>query len=436
MRVLVQLRSSLAAHDAATSGQPPLDFTAGIQERTRGLEIDTTFRPVQVPAVRSSTGAPVFSLAQPLDFSMEPEDSTYIVRGSVPDGAIGEVMTRPDIVSVFADPIIESCPVCPGDSAVGLEADVADLLDVSRLQAAGLDGTGVRVAVVDTGIDIDYLQSRGRNPQLVTPESWTPVDVPTLPGKHRAGHGTMCAYDVGIVAPNAQLLDHAVLQPSGGKTMQALLSDAVFSYGRLLRTIESIPVSDRTMVVTNSWAMYSPSGDYPPGHPGNYSDNPSHPFNIIVASLESAGADILFAAGNCGRDCPEDRCGFGGAPPICGANSHPHVITVAGIDTDNGRVGYSSQGPGRLHSQKPDIVTYTHFVGSGVYPQDGGTSAACPVAAGVIAAVRTRYSSDDLAPSQLRALLYRTARDLGGTGFDYDHGWGVVNVAALLNRLP
>jgi hypothetical protein len=57
-------------------------------------------------------------------------------------------------------------------------------------------------------------------------------------------------------------------------------------------------------VVNNSWGMFNPTWDFPVGDPQNYSDNPNHPFNIIVASLEAAGADILFAAGNCGPGMP------------------------------------------------------------------------------------------------------------------------------------
>jgi subtilisin family serine protease len=180
--------------------------------------------------------------------------------------------------------------------------------------------------------------------------------------------------------------------------------------------------------------MFRPSWDFPVGHPGNYSDNPAHPFNIIVASLESAGADILFAAGNCGRDCPDSRCGFA-SRPICGANSHPAVLSVAGIDTEKQRVGYSSQGPGRLDPKKPDVSAYTHFQGSRIYAADGGTSAACPVAAGVVAAVRTRYPASRLSPSQLRALIFKTAEDLIGVGWDDDHGWGAIDASALVDAL-
>ncbi|HYJ71836.1 MAG TPA: S8 family serine peptidase, partial [Actinomycetota bacterium] len=267
--------------------------------------------------------------------------------------------------------------------------------------------------------------------------SWTPAGVATKPGKHPVGHGTMCAYDVGIAAPKATLLDYALLlsETPGETAMSGLLSDAVLAYSKLLASIQAMPASRRALVVNNSWGMFSPAWDFPVGHPGNYSDNPAHPFNVIVASLEAAGADILFAAGNCGRDCPDGRCRFGTGRPICGANSHPSVLSVAGVDTRKRRVGYSSQGPGRLNPDKPDLSAYTHFRGSGVYPADGGTSAACPVAAGVVAAVREKYPSSVLSPAELRALLFKTAEDLGGTGFDHDFGWGVIDGTALAATL-
>jgi subtilisin family serine protease len=181
--------------------------------------------------------------------------------------------------------------------------------------------------------------------------------------------------------------------------------------------------------------MFHPSWDFPVGHPGNYSDNLDHPFNIIVESLEDAGADILFAAGNCGRECPDSRCLGETDQGIYGANSHSSVLSVAGVTVDDVRLGYSTQGPGRLDANKPDICAYTHFEGSGVYDADGGTSAACPVAAGVVAAVRSLYSAADLSPVQLYNLIRRSANDLGLQGFDYDHGYGVIEVASLMNAL-
>jgi len=342
------------------------------------------------------------------------------------------------VVGIFSDPTVQTSLVCPGSPAVGNDQDVATLLGVKALDDEGMDGHGVPLAIVDTGINIAFLESKGRDPRYSIRRSWTPQGVETKPGRHPVDHGTMCAFDVGIAAPEATLLDYAVLlsKTTGETAMSGLLSDAVLAYSKLLGIIQAQPASRRRLVVSNSWGMFDPVWDFPVGHQGNYSDNPAHPFNVIVASLADAGADILFAAGNCGRDCPDGRCGFGDAQPICGANSHPSVTSVAGIDTKKRRVGYSSQGPGRLSAAKPDVSCYTHFTGSDVFHgPDSGTSAACPVAAGVVAAIRTHHSPSQLSPAELRTLVAKTATDLGGTGFDNDFGWGALDGTALVAAL-
>jgi len=440
MRVIVQLRSSPEAHRAATATRPAGALATGLASRVAGLDVDSAFPVVQVPGVRTPSGRAGPSLAQPGRFSFAPEESTYLFRGAIaeegkPEDVLATARAAPGVAAVWADPVIETCPVCPGSPPVGNGRDVARLLQTPALARAGFDGKGVLLAIVDTGINLAHLRSKGRRPKLDAARSWTPAGVTTSPGAHAVNHGTMCAYDAGIAAPAAALLDHAVLlsRRQGQTAMEGLLSDAILSYAQLRATAQAMP--RRRLVVSNSWGMFSPAWDLPPNDPGNYSDNPSHPFNVIVGSLEAAGADILFAAGNCGRDCPDGRCAFADQPPICGANSHPRVLTVAGVDVNKERAGYSSQGPGRLAERKPDVCGYTHFVGSGVYPQDGGTSAACPVVAGVVAAVRTKVHAGILAPAQLHALVRRHAEDRGGSGFDYDYGWGIIDTRPLLKAV-
>lgn len=445
MRVMVQLRTSPPLHAAAMSGAVAADVTAGLGSAIPGFSLDPGYSPVQVPGVHTSAGATMSSLSQPLTFSFKQNDSTYLVRGQIPDGAqqgasFAAALSHPDVVGVFSDPVIESTITCGGSAAVGNAAKVASLLSVSKLKAAKMTGAKVLLAIVDTGINVRHLVAKGLNPKLDVARSFTPAGVLTTPGRHPVGHGTMCAFDALIAAPQATLLDHAVLlsRTPGSTVMAGLLSDAVLSYSKLRSILQATPPSKRAMVVSNSWGMFSPAWDFPIGHPGNYSDNPGHPFNLIVASLESFGADILFAAGNCGRDCPDGRCAFGTTLPICGANSHPRVLSVAGVDTRKNRVGYSSQGPGRLTAKKPDLASYTHFTGSGVFAPspDSGTSAACPVAAGVVAAVRTRYPVSKISPLQLRAFIYRTCEDRGNVGYDYNYGYGILDPKALMAALP
>jgi subtilisin family serine protease len=443
MRVLIQLRPTSGVR-AGWEGIP----AAGLTDESFGglpaaVSLDTAYAPVPVPTpVAEEPGGDRFSLDSPRRWATGPREVTHVVRGMIPDGVsqrstLAELGAHPDVVGVFADPVIESALVCPGDPPVGSDADVARLQSANALASKGMDGARVTVAVVDTGVNLAHLRAKGRQPKFDARKSWTPAGVATRPGQHPVGHGTMCAYDVGITAPKSTLIDYAVLlsRTPGETAMSGLLSDAVLAYSKLRQILDRMAAARRALVVTNSWGMFSPSWDFPIGHPGNYSDNPAHPFNLIVASLEAAGADILFAAGNCGRDCPDGRCQFGTTRPICGANSHPGAISVAGVDVQRRRVGYSSQGPGRLTAQKPDLSGYTHFKGSGVYDADGGTSAACPVVAGLVAAVRSKHPAAKVTPAQLRALLYKTADDLGGTGFDYDYGWGVPNAGVLADAL-
>src|SRR5690606_32063457 len=122
---------------------------------------------------------------------------------------------------------------------------------------------------------------------------------------------------------------------------------------------------------------------------------------------------------------------------IMGANAHPDVLTLAGCDTDDLRVGYSSQGPAiaGMHQEKPDVTCYTHFLGSEAFgpgAPDSGTSTACPVAAGCVAALRTRVAPAMVPPVNLFAQLRATARQAPGSpaGWNGDYGHGILDPVA------
>lgn len=331
-------------------------------------------------------------------------------------------------IQIYRDPEINVSvgatvtPIGP----VGDLGDVASALNLSSLTVNGHQGLGVRLAVVDTGINGAQVNVSG---------GWSPYPGVYPGGGATQSHGTMCALDALIAAPKVQVRDYPLLQNRGG-TWVAFLSDAIRFFAQLMTEILQQP---GPMVVSNSWGLYDRSQDAPPGHPQNYSQNASHPFNTITGALIAAGADVVFAAGNCGQPGPSGRCGTKDTGPgnsIHGANSHPDAVTVAAVTVTDDRLCYSSQGPGGLAAKKPDICGFSHFG----YPNvagwlHDGTSAACPVVAGVIAALRSKPTARDLAPSTVKQAVIKSARPVAGAGFTTDFGHGVVNASAAWQQV-
>src|SRR2546429_1052741 len=426
-RCIVLIRSHEPLHEgwrkrSFSPAGPLLDSRVKVP----GLTFDETYHPVQV--LRRIGGGDDPPSASGFNYAAVGPAATYAVRVEVDDEAAIERLRHdrhPEIVGVFADPAVSPFPsaYC-GDAAIGATKDVARGLGVPALSRAGLTGSGVHVAVVDTGIDGSRIPVAG---------GWAPTPG-YVPGSSAPNHGTMVAYDVRIAAPDAQIFDYALLTSHAG-TWAAFLSDAIAAFADLVERVNAAP---GRWVVNNSWGLFDRASDAPIGSPENYSANPDHPFNQVTGALVAAGADVFFAAGGGGGRAPPRRGGPGGTGPgasIHGANSHPDVFTVGAVTVTDRRLGYSSQGPGALHSRKPDLAGFSHFAGSGIYPADGGTSAASPVAAGVAAALRQRFATDRLAPAQLQGLLQRSARDLGGDGWDSDLGYGAIDAAAAVKAL-
>jgi hypothetical protein len=458
--VLIEVKHSNAVLASAMGidGSPPKPLKENFLKNLSCCKLDTQFGAIEIPLMLKPNGTGTLG-PDPFDLSFgqqinpEHESNTFLVRSTVLEKDLGtferEVKNDKTITGYFADPLIEEADVgessdadviarapkiCPASPPLGTARHVAARIGVPWLRRRRMDGRGVFLAIVDTGINLAHLRSKGLSPRLDPHRSWMARSGDTA-GNLPVGHGTMVAYDAMIAAPRATLLDIALLRSTrrGGSVMAGLLSDAIKAYAHLYRIIRRPfrPGTLTSLVVNNSWGMFHDSWDFPIGHPGRYADNPAHPFNRIVGVLEHAGADILFAAGNCGRECPDGRCRSVTNAGIYGANSHPLVTTVAGVDVLKRRVGYSTSGPGKLQYLKPDVCGYTHFRGSDVYSADGGTSAATPVVAGLVAAFRSRFPFNPAdfrtSPAAICNLLTRTAEDRGSIGFDFDFGWGIAD---------
>jgi subtilisin family serine protease len=359
--------------------------------------------------------------------------SRTFVRGEIPDDNADEIAialaeTDETIAAVYADVEIEPSAICRDSAAVGKVADVAAELEVDFLQQQGFTGEGVCVALVDLGLNARWLrQNRPDNPL----DAMRSVSLPKMraPFDTEVGHGSMCAFQVGIAAPKAVILDVPVL--GSASNLPTLTSDVAKAYEQLVLQIEG-GLMPNGLVVNNSWQVYDPTKDFAPGHRSNYSDSINHPLSNAIENLVDAGADVLFAAGNCGEACPYPGCRFQpGSSTIVGANSHPDVVTVGGVDLNGSMLGYSAVG-GRLERLKPDVLAFTHFEGSGIADRDGGTSTASPVAAGVIAAIRSKKPPSQLDPRTLRNAVRTSAAGAEISGVWLPGSWNTRGLVGLL----
>ena len=400
-----------------------------------------------------------------LQVFLHPANSeTFLVSGTVRAGRDGVPEFLPEKgeqYPVHSNPLVgalrqdvKPCPpTCGTSQAVGDTSDVRHKLGFQTLQDNHLDGSGVALAIVDSGVFRPRLErALGEALQSARPinldlnYSWKPPQLVTQPGAHRVGHGTMCAYDAWIMAPNATLLDFPMLltRPVADHHSTTTADAALLAYLQLAVVWAS--GSFDALVVSNSWGIFHPSlEDFQPGHRRRFIDNPKHIFRHVVRAIAAAGVDIIFCGNNCGNGtncaghCASGTCLSKTNRMIMGANAYQEVLTIGGCDTNDQMVGYSSRGPSihNMYQHKPDLVAYAHFLGSktvATHVPDTGVSAACPVAAGCVAALRTsnKVKPNAVSPAALFKKLTDTARRPGGggPGWTPDFGYGIIDPVA------
>lgn len=432
------LRESAAAAFEGRESAVPMSQVESPEE----FELDEAFGAVPLGSVDAG-----FTAREALAVD---ESKDFAVRGTI---EVESTETIPDEVGgrpVFSDPKIAPFPYCAG-GAQGSSSDVALKLDVAGLQSKGLDGEDVAIAIVDTGINLAHLMTKlGSPPRFDATNSWRPTGTTNAPGTYPVDHGTMCAYDALIAAPKATLVDYPLLATSapGGNVTGSTISAAIQAFSHILANyaVAFAPGGAhryKGLVINNSWGIYHPSWDFPSGHPGRYCDNPNHPFSAIINALTASGIDIVFAAGNCGSDCPDGRCQGRSTGAIMGANAYADVLTVAAcLATNDDRLGYSSQGPSmtNMPPEKPDLTAYSHFLGSeafGVGVADSGTSTACPVTAGCVAALRTKLAPSTHPPQNLFDQLRITSKQPTGlpANWNADFGHGIIQPVTCASTL-
>lgn len=341
------------------------------------------------------------------------------------------------------------------------------LIGTHALRAQGLAGAGVNLVFFDEGISSPALAARveglPHNAARAAPGfigGWKvqqPGGPPRLAGRAAPrSHGTLVALNALSLAPAALVFDLPVLPDRMRQvTTFASFATAALIWARLEIAVWLAAAYPGPWVFCHAWGVFNRALEQPRG---GFTADPLHPFHQWVALLDhELRQDQVFAAGNGGQFAPHPYCGPGDIGPgqsILGANSSPHVLTVGAVRADGARIGYSAQGPGQtafqaspatgrqfpLPIEKPDLCAPSHFIEvDDAAWISTGTSAACGLAAGAVAALRSPASPlAALSPAELRAHLRGTARKPAGepVGYDINLGHGILDLAGALQAPP
>ena len=355
------------------------------------------------------------------------------------------LQNHPDVAYVSPD---RPNKVASDDDIPAVEGDVAR-------QQYGLDGTGIGVAIIDSGVfnHDDLQKSSGLGSRIVYSESFIPGDTST---NDAYGHGTHVAGIVAGngrdsasgyptqyvgVAPNANIINLRVLDANGSGTDSQVI--AAIQRAIQLKSTYNIRVINLSLGrnIYESYAL--------------------DPVCQAVEAAWKAGIVVVVAAGNGGRN---NSYGTQGYATIQAPGNDPNVITVGATKT-NGTPGrlddtvasYSSKGPTLLdHVVKPDLVApgnrivslaspgstlvtslsnlniqpiTTCILGllgnscttglSGKYTRLSGTSMATPIVAG--AAALMFQKDPTLTPDTIKARMMKTAwKGYPGNSWAYD----------------
>lgn len=273
-------------------------------------------------------------------------------------------------------------------------------IDYFPVWERGFDGSGVTIAVIDTGAFIQHEELRSGN--VFPTVNMLPGGVD--PAGDSNGHGTFIAGQLAAVRGNgvgiAGMVDGASILP--------------------FRCFTGEDETDLDYVVR---AIYSAVDDY-----GcdviNLSVGMSRDAGSLRAAVDHAvetGAIVIAAVGNEGTAAMNYPAAY------------DNVVGVGSVDGAN-NISRFSQRNGSVFVVAPgeDLVS-TGIQSARSYVSWDGTSFAC-VHATALAAVAKQYDKS-IDAARFMLLLRQSAADLGPAGYDETYGWGLLNAAAFLDAM-
>ncbi|MBD3330674.1 S8 family serine peptidase [Candidatus Peregrinibacteria bacterium] len=289
---------------------------------------------------------------------------------------------------------------------IDLDLEVTEMLDESRIEIQanlqeeqyGFSGAGVKVEVIDSGINMDHPAFEGRIAQTIDYTGEGIFDF--------RGHGTNVA---GIIASNDEV--YKGIAPGVDLYIAKILNK--YGSGRgsdLIAALDWGLENDVDVVNVSLGARLPYCGE-----------------DILSVLFEQAVANGLFIVTSNGNDGPN----YGTVTsPACAE----HVVGVGATYQETQMASFSSRGPTYTGIRKPDLVAPGYHI---VAPYKSGftgligTSQASPHVAGVAALLLEADPSLD--QYELKTVLENSAKDLG---FDENtQGSGLVQALAALDLI-
>ncbi|OPY29713.1 MAG: Tk-subtilisin precursor [Methanocella sp. PtaU1.Bin125] len=363
--------------------------------------------------------------------------STYIVAFHDSDAAVmaadditslvnsynGRIIHRYSVIDGMAitmpDNMVDELKSMSGVKYVEKDQEVHALLDKAvpqiggdQVWSSGYTGKGVKVAVIDTGVDAGHADLNGN--KVV---GWVDyVNGKTSPYDDH-GHGTHCASTVAGTGAASNGKYKGVAPEASIIGVKVLGKDGSGSTTNIIKGIEWA-VKNGADVISMSLGSSSHS---------QASDD-------AINNAIKAGVVCVIAAGNSGP----------GAKTIACPGDTPAAITVGASDRNDAIASFSSRGPNRDGTVKPDVTN----MGVGLvaaratgtsqgkavdqyYTALSGTSMATPMTAGSVALLL--QAKPDMTPSQVKDALTKTAKQLGSGVPNNNYGYGRVQVKAALD---
>jgi subtilisin family serine protease len=322
------------------------------------------------------------------------------VAARVPHSGLELIRKQPEVVAIDPDGRVEAHS--ESDAAWGLVRIGA--LPVHAGNFAGATGpvlgTGVKVAVIDTGVD--YLHPE-LAPNFAGGFDFLNNDADPMDDN---GHGThvsgivVAAQDgVGMlgVAPSASLYALKVLGANGSGSWSGVIAALDWS------VMNGISVANLSLGSTI---------------------DPGFTVRTAFDNAAKAGVFVVASAGNSGP----------GVDTVNYPGRFDSVVAVGSTTVLDGLSIFSSTGPS-VELSAPGTTVYSTIPGGG-YGYLSGTSMAAPHVAGVAALALSSgvpdFNADGYRNDDLRRLLQVTAEDLGPDGRDEGFGFGLVDAKSAL----